>query len=413
MKKLIFLSFFIFISSYSLKGQWKLLSSGTDKWLTSIYFLNDSVGYVVGYDGAILKTKNGGESWEEKNSGITTRLLSVFFISEQIGWAVGDFGIILKTTDAGESWLRKGNYVYPALNSVFFINNNKGWIAGGDYTFDRRIFITQDGGENWTYLYGVADELFSIFFVDPLLGWSTGLNGAILKSTDGGFSWSDQTSGTYEQIFSCFFIDANLGWCSGFNGIILKTTNGGNLWEIKNQGGYHLHSICFVNSQIGWAVGGYAPLTGNIILKTTDGGEKWSSQTNPAEYRLESVHFIDDTVGWIAGGYGNILKTTNGGVMSVERIENSDITDDYVLFQNYPNPFNPTTEIIFSIPNESKIIIKVYDMIGNEIITLVNESLMPGKYKTHFDGSNLSSGTYLIYMQGENFSKTIKTLLLK
>jgi len=86
---------------------------------------------------------------------------------------------------------------------------------------------------------------------------------------------------------------------------------------------------------------------------------------------------------------------------------------DYYLSQNYPNPFNPTTKITYGVPQSSFIELKVYDSIGNEIVTLVNEQKSAGAYEVEFDAGNLTSGVYLYRMQAGNFNDTKKFLLLK
>ena len=85
----------------------------------------------------------------------------------------------------------------------------------------------------------------------------------------------------------------------------------------------------------------------------------------------------------------------------------------YNLFQNYPNPFNPTTKIKYSIPTKDYIVIKLFDILGNEVITLVNEEKFAGNYEINFNGGNLSSGVYFYRMQAGSFISTKKFVLLK
>ncbi|MBK8946643.1 MAG: T9SS type A sorting domain-containing protein [Ignavibacteriae bacterium] len=85
----------------------------------------------------------------------------------------------------------------------------------------------------------------------------------------------------------------------------------------------------------------------------------------------------------------------------------------FKLLQNYPNPFNPKTIIEYSIPNQTKVSIKIYDLLGNEILTLINEEKGVGSYSLEFDGSKLSSGIYLYKMQTSGYTDTKKLLLLK
>jgi hypothetical protein len=92
---------------------------------------------------------------------------------------------------------------------------------------------------------------------------------------------------------------------------------------------------------------------------------------------------------------------------------NYDVPAEFVLSQNFPNPFNPSTRINYFVPNESFVSIKVYDFLGREVTTLVNETKSTGSYEFSFDASNLPSGTYFYVMTADNYSSTRKMVLLK
>ena len=105
--------------------------------------------------------------------------------------------------------------------------------------------------------------------------------------------------------------------------------------------------------------------------------------------------------------------------------EDNDLPYNYALYQNYPNPFNPTTTIKFTIPSNVKremsnslpaygvVTLKIYDVLGNEIATLVNEEKPAGSYEVEFDGTNLTSGIYFYQLRAGEFIQTKKMLLLK
>ncbi len=86
---------------------------------------------------------------------------------------------------------------------------------------------------------------------------------------------------------------------------------------------------------------------------------------------------------------------------------------NYTLDQNYPNPFNPTTQIRYSIPKTALVSIKVYDILGKEVATLVNEAKSPGDYKVEFNGNSLASGIYFYRLQAGDFVQTKKMILLR
>ena len=98
---------------------------------------------------------------------------------------------------------------------------------------------------------------------------------------------------------------------------------------------------------------------------------------------------------------------------SVYVSEFSSTPEGFCLYQNYPNPFNPTTKISYQIPEPSFVTLKVYDMLGNEIKTLVNEEKPAGEYKVNFDGKKLTSGIYLYQLKAGSYYETKKMILLK
>ena len=113
------------------------------------------------------------------------------------------------------------------------------------------------------------------------------------------------------------------------------------------------------------------------------------------------------------GRDGTILRTTNGGATFVEEEEIDEIPTKFLLSQNYPNPFNPSTSIQYAVSSRQFVTLKVYDILGNEIETLVNEEKSTGTYEITGYAENLPSGVYFYKMTGGNYSETKKMLLLK
>lgn len=125
------------------------------------------------------------------------------------------------------------------------------------------------------------------------------------------------------------------------------------------------------------------------------------------EYSVEAYYSTAGT--WSDGGweriYGQLYKQN-------EKTELVEIPADYSI-KNYPNPFNPTTTINYQLPKDGMVTIKVYDVLGKEVATLVNEHKSAGYYKADFDASKLTSGVYICSIQASGFSKSIKLLLTK
>ncbi|MBN1632607.1 MAG: T9SS type A sorting domain-containing protein, partial [Ignavibacteria bacterium] len=126
---------------------------------------------------------------------------------------------------------------------------------------------------------------------------------------------------------------------------------------------------------------------------------------------LRGVFFTDANTGTAVGENGTILRTTNGGVY-VKQI-NSKIPERFSLYQNYPNPFNSVTKIKFDIHQSSNIKLVVYDILGKEIATLVNEKLNAGSYEVNWNASNYASGVYFCRLTTEDYTNVKKMLLIK
>jgi photosystem II stability/assembly factor-like uncharacterized protein len=294
------------IKSTDWGSTWATLTSGTSLELRSINMVDANTGFVVGGKylasgpGIILKTTNGGNIWTTLLN-YTYGFNSAYFINSTIGWVVGENGTILKTTNGGISWTIQTSGTTSPLYGVFFTDSNNGWAAGGPGT----IIKTTNGGTTWTTLTsGTTDWLYAIFFTDINNGYvATGV-GNVLKTTNGGTTWTSYLAGG-NNLKSLYFINANTGWAGGFYGTIRKTINGGITWPaqtIDYTGS--IYGVYFIDANKGWAVG-------DKIFKTSDGGTTWNPEASVTSSGMKSIRFIDDRTGWAVGTSGVILHYTN------------------------------------------------------------------------------------------------------
>jgi hypothetical protein len=253
-----------------------------------------------------------------------------------------------------------------------------------------------------------------IFFVNANIGWAVGGSSSnnfstIIKTTDSGANWIEQTASTTNYLRAVFFISETTGWVGGNNGTIFKTTDGGTSRDQQTINSIeNIYSIKFLDTNTGWLSGGSA-----LILHTTDGGSNWIVQNSGATYHLNSISIVNANYGWAVGGAGNILHTSNGGVTFIEGDETGKILAEFKVLQNFPNPFNPSTKISYSIPELSFVALKVYNVLGDEIATLVNEEKPAGNYEINFSAEGLTSGIYFYKLQVGNLTETKKMILLR
>ena len=231
-----------------------------------------------------------------------------------VGWA----GTIVKTTDGGGTWQSHSFPTSNDLQSVCFVDANVGYAVGGDYGTSSIVLKTTDGGVTWRALStGVRHSLESVFFTDANTGWIVGRDGVIVATTDAGATWKTQHQDANHWFAGVHFVSSTTGWAVGDT--ILKTTNGGTTWNPQpNPTPYSMNDVVFIDSQRGWAVGGdmtFGWYTGqSAILRTSDGGTSWSAYYPSLKDYLLGVDFINPTTGWAVGGEGTILKTTDGGI---------------------------------------------------------------------------------------------------
>ncbi len=190
---------------------------------------------------------------------------------------------------------------------------------------------TGDGGWESVMPKPSARQWSAVQFIDDKTGWIIGNHCVIMKTTDGGKNWAPQGPRLPDKfMYDMDFTDKDHGWAVGAGmsslgdetGIILKTSDSGATWKtVLDRRTDGLRSVCFVNNNIGWAVGGM-PGKAGLILKTTDGGETWYRQdcgvslTDKQMRIFEGVWFVDESTGYVVGTTGgdlDIYKTADGG----------------------------------------------------------------------------------------------------
>ena len=192
------------------------------------------------------------------------------------------------------------------LYGIAFADAANGWIVGSGGV----IRHTTDGGTTWSaQTSGTTQNLRDVVFVGASNGWVVGNGGVILHTTNGGTTWSAQTSGATQTLRDVVFVDANNGWAVGSGGTIRHTTNGGTTWSAQTSGTTSaLYALLFRDANNGWAVG-----AGGTIRHTTNGGTAWSAQTSGVTGTLYGLAFADANIGWAVGQTGTIRFTSNGG----------------------------------------------------------------------------------------------------
>jgi hypothetical protein len=253
-----------------------------------------------------------------------------------------------------------------------------------------------------------ADWSSDIKFYDSLYGYVCFLDfftsdTNLYRTTDGGNSWHGIKFG---QIMSIQIIDRKIAYVAGDD--IYKTTNGGDNWYKVLDNSNGCNCIKFINQNTGFACN-----NGKNIYYTTNGGENWNYSYIGNIVNLSDIYISSGGIALMVGDYGKIYRTDNyGGIIGINNI-NTLLPNENELLQNYPNPFNPTTKIKFKIKKPEIVTLKVYDILGKEIVILVNKKLSAGEYEYLFDGISLPSGIYFYKLSTGDYISTKKMVLIK
>lgn len=358
----------------SVNAQWTSSYAPHYRHVRSVQMLDYNTIILVGGNeyndeiSSIFRSVNGGETWNVISDEFQPWLISVKTTNITDAVAVGWNGSVKKTVDRGETWQDVSlpeNIANRSYNSILFVDENLGFAAGGNRINDsiQTIIKTTDGGNSWSLVYeDLGYWLKSIFFVNQNIGYAVGENGVVLKTLDGGNMWNkvDLPSSISQRNFNdVYFVDENIGWIVGgnksndSNSTIAKTANGGADWEILiDQLGGELNKIEFASPSLMLTVGDKSK-----IFRSSDGGNSFTEYVIPLEYDdyydLYSLHFLNNHVGVIVGEWGIVYKYFNSDsddlplAPSVETLNVDLLSSTSVMLRAKVNSQNSETNISF------------------------------------------------------------------
>jgi len=416
----------------------------TTCFLRNIIFVDTVYGWASGDSGTVIHTTNSGDSWFVQSQLSTWSVTSIDFINRDTGWVLINtysYGgtTFLKTTNSGYNW-----YSVPIpdttilFNLIIFPDTYRGFLAGEG----NRPYRTTDGGSSWqrcqsdsNAFAGVPIQM--IRFYDSLTGYACGgafdRGGVVWHTTDGGSSWVTK-SVSPEPVFDLKIISPtslfavgggfdNPGLCG-----VYYSSNGGGSWSFQNIscGSFSgvLRAVAFRTPSEVWVP--LAPSATSAWVMSLDTGieRTWTCIYNSDSVSMYDAVFVTPTFGWAAGNktnyynYTGALMKYNSAIIGIHGF--SSVPGIFSLSQNYPNPFNPVTTVKYEIPSRSFVTLRIFDLLGRLVATLVSEEENAGSYEAGFDGSNMASGVYICRMEARNshvdspeFIQTRKMVLLK
>jgi len=400
--------------------------------------------------------------WTEQNSGVTTSLNCVSATSLTNCWVGGNGGVVLRTVNGGNLWTNVGGGAIGTADVYAILGIDDNTCLVSTSPANTYVYRTSNGGLNWTQVFtqtgGFINDMkktgTTIFmYGDPVGGrwslWKSTNNGLTFDSTGLYIPQAGSEAGWNNSMFaegSRIFFGTN-------NTRVYYTTNMGLSWNYSlTTGSANSYSVAFI---------GNTGFTGQTVtLKSTNGGVNWSTVTLPGtgtafsfikggnnfwyargsgiynssdagnNFNLQytapagtiycmSMYWTATTLqpseffsGWAVRSNGGISRYYNAIITGIEN-NNPEMPSDFALLQNYPNPFNALTNIKYQILNPVNVKIVVFDILGKEVATIVNEYKSPGTYSVSFNAANLSSGVYFYKMTAGDFTDVKRMILTK
>jgi len=382
--------------------------------LYSVYSMitNSSDNIFAGtYAKGIFKSTDLGNTWTE--SGLTNHWIISFakdnsgnIFTASIGSQFGSG--VYKSTDQGSTW----NKVWDALTGMNCVYvDHSGYIyVGLNYTSEQSgIYKSTDGGSTWVKIFSLTENVYSIIKTNGGRILAAGY-GKVFYSDNDGTNWNTTTNGLVSFTPSAFAIN-NQGeiFLSTLGYGIYKTIDNGINWINKTGAGPEYS--CLVINADGLI---YAGTRGYWVYRSFNNGDTWELLKSGMGEDKYVLSLLTNSAGYLFAGmdYYGIYKSVNKVITDVEE-SITEIPKDFFLYSNYPNPFNASTTIKYQISFQANVSLKLYDILGREVATLVDEQKPAGRYEARFTDNNLTSGIYFYTLRAGNYSQTKKMILLK
>lgn len=322
--------------------------------LRKIKMVDANTWFAAGANGTFMRTTNAGVNWYFHHTAgkvtpvtattgalSTTPVYDLWFFNANTGIVVGDQGYIGRTTNGGVNFDSVG-YGLVASNSrcwaVWFADANTGYIgAGSQGAFTSTILKTTNGGVNWTTVYTSATNyIINIGGIDAQNVMGSWSNGTLVRTTNGGINWTETPNSILPFAYNISFLNSTTGFASGGEGKAARTTNGGTTWDSINTPamGWAIFQIKPVSAAEIYAVG-----DPSALYKSTDLGSTWIGMPITVPNVYPYIWYSVDKAGSnlvISGDYGLVAKSTdNGTSWTTTNIQyNTQIMNDVYIMPN-------------------------------------------------------------------------------
>ncbi|MFH1194503.1 MAG: T9SS type A sorting domain-containing protein [bacterium] len=406
--------------SNSLTSQWNSCVNGFPGSVTKVrsFLYNNGLIYAGTYSFGLYSSVDNGFSFEELS-------YCAYNINKLCVSSNGTiFSPSTSSTDNGVNWHTDISEYF--IGQSLCVNDHTVLKGGNMYqTGIGKIYRSIDDGKTWSEVLNIPGQYNSLTY--SIISLAINSNGTALgcvenihyqpynvryytiRSTDFGKTWNTlpENSNTTQKILD--FIRNNRGEIFAITpyGPSISVDDG-LTWNFAAAPASQDIRCIAINSIDNIYLG-----TGDKgVFVSSDDGATWNAiNIGLTDLTVNTLSFTPEGILLAGTEHGGVFRSINSTTVIEDK--NFKSPNDFLLSQNYPNPFNPTTLISYQLPAISKVQLKVYDVLGREIATLVDEEKPAGNYNVTFNGEGLPSGVYFYSLQAGDFHQTKKMLLLK
>jgi hypothetical protein len=383
-------------------AQWVQMSSGmgNNKEVWSLATYGNYIFAGTFLYGVYVSTNNG-TNWTQ--TGLNNKTINCFAVIGNNIFAGADTSGLYISTNNGTSWTQNSLHL-----GIFCLAVRGNDIFAGTYG---GVFLSTDYGTSWVQTALNNDNVNTIAFNGNNIFAGTGNNGVYL-STNNGANWS-QTGLNNQLVYKITVNGNNIfagTWYSSASACIYLSTNNGTNWNFNVSFNTEILSLANIENNI------LAGTNGSGIYLSTNNGTNWIDKNQGLCYGPSptAILFFNNYIFIGISGYNcwSVWRRSYTEILGIKPISEV-VPSSYSLEQNHPNPFNPSTSIRYEIPKNGFVKLVIFDMLGREVETLVNEKQNAGTYEATFNASQYPSGVYFYRLMTDGFSDTKKMLLIK
>jgi len=429
--RFLFIIVCLFITSNPLCAQWIQTNCPYDT--INCFAINGSNLFAGTKSSGIFLSTNDGTSWTAVNSGLANASINALAVTGTNLFAGTNAGVFLSTNN-GTSWTGVNSRLPKKKVAAFAVSGTDILVADNNI-----VYLSWDSGTSWTLIYqtsnvpahysetvtalAISGTVFIVAMETSAFPPNYPSCGLIVSSDYTPTDWywdSEYGISDYTYVTALAVSGTNLFAGTGGGGGVSLSTDVGKTWAKIDSGLAMSYSIRDTSKYYYYDISAFAVsgrnifvVCGGIVYLSTNNGTSWTSVNSGLGNDTVLTIAVSDKYLFAGTRKSGVWRRSLGEMITSVKNNGTNVPAQFTLSQNYPNPFNPSTTISFNLPSQSIVSLKIFDLLGREVATIVSEKMSAGSYTRQWNAAEMPSGVYFYRLQAGSFTETKKLVLLK